>query len=191
MSFIATPVRPRLVVLAGPSGVGKGTVVHQLLTDHPEVYLSVSATTRRPRTGEVDGVHYHFVSDAEFDQLIDSGGLLEWATVHGLARYGTPAAPIDEALAAGRPVLVEIDLDGVRQVRASRPDAMFVFLEPPSVDELVRRLVGRGTESPEEVERRLITARREMASRDEFDYVICNDTVERAADELADLLGLH
>lgn len=182
--------RPRLVVLAGPSGVGKGTVVKRLRELHPEVYVSVSATTRSPRPGEIDTQDYLFVTDEEFDQLVAKGAMLEWACVHGTHRYGTPAAPVDAQLAAGRPVLVEIDLEGARQVRAARPEAISVFLEPPSIDELIRRLVGRATETPEEVDRRLTTARREMASRCEFDHAICNDSVDRAAAELARILGV-
>lgn len=182
--------QPRLVVLAGPSGVGKGTVVKRLKALHPEVYVSVSATTRPPRPGEVDGEDYFFVTPERFDELIAEGGLLEWALVHGQHRYGTPAAAVDERLAAGESVLVEIDLEGARQVREARPEAFRVFLEPPSIDELIRRLVGRATESAEEVDRRLLTARREMASRSEFDAVICNESVDQAAAELAAILGL-
>ncbi|HET6967524.1 MAG TPA: guanylate kinase, partial [Ornithinibacter sp.] len=142
--------RSRLTVLAGPTAVGKGTVAAYVREHHPEVWLSVSATTRRPRPGEVDGVHYHFVDDAEFDRMAREGELLEWAVVHGRAKYGTPRGPVERALAAGRPALLEIDLQGARQVRESMPEALFVFLAPPTWDELVRRLVGRGTEDEEE-----------------------------------------
>ena len=142
--------RSRLTVLAGPTAVGKGTVAAYVREHHPEVWLSVSATTRRPRAGEVDGVHYHFVDDAEFDRMVAAGELLEWAVVHGRAKYGTPRAPVEQALAAGRPALLEIDLQGARQVRRSMPEAFFVFLAPPTWEELVRRLVGRGTEDEEE-----------------------------------------
>ena len=131
-------------MLSGPTAVGKGTVVARLAADHPEIFVSVSATTRPPRPGEVDGVHYLFVTEAEFDALIAEGALLEWAVVHGVHRYGTPRAPVLAALAAGRPALLEIDLQGARQVEASWPSATFVFLAPPSWEELVRRLVGRG-----------------------------------------------
>jgi len=179
--------RSRLLVLAGPTAVGKGTVAAHIRDNHPEILLSVSATTRSPRPGEVDGEHYYFVDDAEFDRLIAEGALLEWATVHNRHRYGTPRAPIDAALAAGRTVLLEIDLQGARQVRAAAPDATLVFLLPPSWDELVDRLVGRGTEDAEERARRLRTARVELASQGEFDYRVVNDTVPRAAAEVAAL----
>ncbi|MFS0715088.1 guanylate kinase [Microbacterium sp. 2P01SA-2] len=179
--------RSRLLVLAGPTAVGKGTVAGHIRDTHPEIMLSVSATTRAPRPGEVDGEHYYFVDDAEFDRLIAEGELLEWATVHNRHRYGTPKAPIEAALAQGRTVLLEIDLQGARQVRAAAPDATLVFLLPPSWDELVERLVGRGTEDAEERARRLRTARVELASQNEFDYRVVNDTVSRAADEVAAL----
>ncbi|WP_424448723.1 guanylate kinase [Microbacterium arborescens] len=179
--------RSRLLVLAGPTAVGKGTVAAHIRDNHPEIMLSVSATTRAPRPGEVDGEHYYFVDDAEFDRLVAEGELLEWATVHNRHRYGTPKAPIEAALAAGRTVLLEIDLQGARQVRAAAPDATLVFLLPPSWDELVDRLVGRGTEDAEERARRLRTARVELASQGEFDYRVVNDTVARAADEVAAL----
>lgn len=178
----------RLTVLAGPTAVGKGTLAAHVREHHPEVWLSVSATTRRPRPGEVDGVHYHFVDDAEFDRMVAEDELLEWATVHQRARYGTPRRPVEDALAAGRPALLEIDLQGARQVRHSMPDAFFVFLEPPSWEELVRRLVGRGTEDEEEREARLATARTELAAVSEFDAVVTNDDVRRAADELVSLM---
>ncbi len=177
-------------MLAGPTAVGKGTVSADVRARYPQVWLSVSATTRPPRPGEIDGVHYCFVSDDEFDRMIDSGALLEWALVHGRHRYGTPRGPVVERLAAGTPVLLEIDLQGARQVRARMPEARFVFLAPPSWDELVRRLVGRGTEGPEERERRLATARVEMAAEPEFDHVIVNDDVHRATDALVAVMGL-
>ncbi len=178
----------RLVVLAGPTAVGKGTVAAAVRDRHPEVWISISATTRPPRPGEVDGVHYWFVSDAEFDRMIEADELLEWAVVHKAARYGTPRGPVQEALAAGWPSMLEIDLQGARLVRASMPDALFVFLKPPSWGELVRRLVGRGTESEEERERRLATAREEMAAEAEFDATIVNHEVHDAADELVALM---
>jgi guanylate kinase len=170
--------------------VGKGTVVARLAREHPEVYVSVSATTRPARPGERDGVHYHFVTDAEFDQLIAENALLEWAVVHGTHRYGTPRAAVLKAVASGRPAVLEIDLQGARQVKASSPEARFVFLAPPSWEELVRRLVGRGTESVEQRERRLASARAEMAARDEFDSVIVNAEVGQAVHDLVALLGL-
>lgn len=178
-------------MLAGPTAVGKGTVSADIRTRYPQVWLSVSATTRSPRPGEIDGVHYLFVSDAEFDEMIARDDLLEWAVVHGRNRYGTPRGPVETHLWAGVPVLLEIDLQGARQVRRTWPDARFVFLAPPSWDELVNRLVGRGTEGPEERERRLATARVELAAEQEFDHVIVNDDVQRAADELVTLIGVR
>ena len=156
----------------------------QVRETHPEIWISVSATTRKPRPGEVDGVHYHFVDDATFDSMIAAGDLLEWAVVHQAARYGTPRAPVEEALAAGRLALLEIDLQGARQLRASMPEALFVFLKPPSWEELVRRLVGRGTESEAERVRRLETAVAELAAEPEFDVTIVNADVSEAAEEL-------
>lgn len=185
----------RLVVLAGPTAVGKGTVAAAIRSGHPDVWISVSATTRAPRPGEVDGVHYWFVSEEEFDRMIAEDELLEWATVHKVARYGTPRRPVEEALAAGRPALLEIDLQGARQVRRTLDripgvDAVFAFLAPPSWDELVRRLVGRGTETEAERERRLETARVELAAEAEFDVTIVNREVRAAADELVALMKL-
>lgn len=179
--------RSRLVVLAGPTAVGKGTVAQHIKEHHPEILLSVSATTRAPRPGEVDGEHYFFVDDVEFDRMVEAGELLEHATVHNKYRYGTPRGPIDAALADGRTVLLEIDLQGARQVRAAAPDATLVFLLPPSWDELVNRLVGRGTEDDEERARRLRTAKVELASQGEFDFRVVNDTVPHAAAEVAAL----
>jgi guanylate kinase len=179
--------RSRLVVLAGPTAVGKGTVAAHIKEHHPEILLSVSATTRAPRPGEVDGEHYFFVDDAQFDRLVADGALLEHATVHNKYRYGTPKEPIERALEEGRTVLLEIDLQGARQVREAAPDANLVFLLPPSWDELVQRLVGRGTEDAEERARRLKTARVELASQGEFDHHIVNDDVSRAAAQVAAL----
>jgi guanylate kinase len=157
-------------------------------SDFPDVWVSVSVTTRQPRPGEVDGVDYVFVDDAEFDRLIADGDLLEWAEVHGAARYGTRRSAVEEHLAAGHPVLLEIDLQGARQVREHMPEALLVFLAPPNREELERRLLGRGTEDPEDRARRLQTAEVEMAAMDEFDVTIVNDDVARAAGELVDLL---
>lgn len=175
-------------MLAGPTAVGKGTVSADVRERHPDIWLSVSATTRPPRPGEIDGVHYAFVDEQLFDRMVKRGELLEWAVVHGRNRYGTPRAAVEERLEAGVPVLLEIDLQGARQVRATMPQARFVFLAPPSWEELVHRLVGRGTEGPEERERRLATARVELAAVREFDHVIVNDDVHRAADELVSLM---
>jgi guanylate kinase len=180
--------RSRLVVLAGPTAVGKGTVAACVREQHPDIWISVSVTTRQPRPGEVDGLHYHFIDDTEFDRLIASDGLLEWAVVHGRARYGTPRAPVEEALIAGRPALLEIDLQGARQVRERMPQALMIFLAPPSQAELERRLLGRGTEDAEEMARRLETAREEMAAEAEFDVTIVNTDVATACGTLVDLV---
>lgn len=182
---------PGLTVLAGPTAVGKGTVVQSLRARHPQLVVSVSATTRAPRPGEIDGVHYHFLSDAQFDDLVASGGMLEWAVVHGHHRYGTPRGPVEDALARGEDVLLEIDLDGARQVRQSMPDAHFVFLAPPSWEVLVARLEGRGTENEEERRRRLETAKVELAAEEEFDVTVTNDDLDTAVIELAQLMGLE
>jgi guanylate kinase len=183
------PRRGRLIVLAGPSGVGKSSVVTALRVALPEMYFSVSATTRDPRPGEVDGVHYRFVGPAGFAELIERDELLEWAEIHGgLQRSGTLRAPVEDAIAAGRPVLVEVDLHGARAVKTALPESVTVFLLPPSWDELARRLRGRGTESPEQYERRLVTAKEELASADEFDVRIVNDDVQAVVRQLVDLL---
>ncbi|WP_307860072.1 guanylate kinase [Curtobacterium aurantiacum] len=179
----------KLVVLAGPTAVGKGTVSAHIRQHYPDVNLSVSATTRKPRPGEVDGVHYYFVDDAEFDRMIRDRELLEWATVHNSYRYGTPRPPIDRALDAGEKVMLEIDLQGARQVRDAMPEAVLVFLLPPTWEELVRRLIGRGTESAEEQARRLETAKVELAAQDEFDVRIVNSDVGTAAREVVDLFS--
>jgi guanylate kinase len=183
-----TITHSRLIVLAGPTAVGKGTVAADVRCKHPEVWISVSATTRAPRPGEENGVHYWFVSDEDFDAMIEKGDLLEWAVVHKAARYGTPRGPVDLALASGRPAMLEIDLQGARQVRETMPEALFVFLKPPSWEELVRRLVGRGTESEAERERRLETARAELAAESEFDVTIVNHEVHAAAEQLVALM---
>lgn len=180
--------RPPLTVLAGPTAVGKGTVAAYVREHYPDVRLSVSATTRAPRPGEVDGQHYYFVSDEGFDRLLATDGLLEWATVHNTYRYGTPREPVVEAAERGEPLLLEIDLQGARQVRASMPQARLVFLAPPTWEDLVDRLVGRGTEDAEERVRRLETAKVELAAADEFDEVIVNDEVPRAAARLVELM---
>lgn len=180
---------PRLVVLLGPSAVGKSTVVTRLKQRIPEMYFSVSMTTRKPRPGEVHGRDYLFVNKQEFQKHIDAGEMLEWADIHGgLQRSGTPAGPVDTALEQSRPVLVEVDLAGARAIAASRPESITVFLSPPSWEELVERLTSRGTETPEAVERRLATARTELDAIDEFDHVIVNDDVDAAVEQLAAIL---
>jgi guanylate kinase len=182
--------RSRLVVLAGPTAVGKGTVSRHIRETYPDVLLSVSATTRPPRPGEIEGEHYYFLSDAEFDAMIERGEFLEYATVHNASRYGTPRPPIDRALADGKSVLLEIDLQGARAVKAAMPEALLVFLLPPTWEELVRRLVGRGTESAEEQQRRLDTAKVELAAQDEFDVKVVNEEVGQAAREVVELLDV-
>lgn len=182
--------RSRLVVLAGPTAVGKGTVSRHIRETYPDVLLSVSATTRPPRPGEIDGEHYYFVSDDEFDAMIERGEFLEYAVVHNASRYGTPRPPIDRALADGKSVLLEIDLQGARAVKRAMPEALLVFLLPPTWEELVRRLVGRGTESAEEQQRRLDTAKVELAAQDEFDVKVVNHDVGQAAREVVELLDV-
>lgn len=181
--------RGRLVVLAGPSAVGKSTVVHRLVSDVPELYFSVSMTTRAPRPGEVDGEDYFFVSADDFQRRIDAGEMLEWADIHGgLQRSGTPAGPVQEALDAGRPVLVEVDLAGARNIKRLMPEASTVFLAPPSWEILVQRLSGRGTETEEVIQRRLLTAREELNAQHEFDDVVINDDVDTAVAAIASIL---
>ena len=181
--------RGRLVVLAGPSAVGKSTVVSRLRGEVPDLYFSVSMTTRAPRPGEVDGQDYFFVTPDAFQGRIDRGEMLEWADIHGgLQRSGTPAGPVREAMDSGRPVLVEVDLAGARNIKRLLPEALTVFLAPPSWEVLVERLTGRGTETPEVIERRLTTARDELDAQGEFDVVVVNDDVDVAVQSIADIL---
>jgi guanylate kinase len=183
--------RNQLVVLAGPTAVGKGTVSTYIRENYPDVLLSVSATTRAPRPGEVDGVNYYFVDDEEFDRMIEEGELLEYATVHNAYRYGTPRGPIEKALDDGKSVLLEIDLQGARSVRESMPEARLIFLLPPTWEELVRRLIGRGTEDSAEQARRLETAKVELAAQDEFDHRVVNHDVAEAARVVVDLMKVR
>ncbi len=180
-----------LYVLAGPTAVGKGTVVKQLKAQYPDLLVSVSVTTRSPRPGEVDGRDYFFVTEQEFDQLIESDGLLEWAVVHGKHRYGTPASWVDGHRRQGHPVLLELDLAGARQVREHCPECKMIFLLPPSWEELESRLAGRGTEQPEEQRRRLRTAHQEIAAKEEFDVAIVNDDINSTVAALARELQLN
>ncbi|KHO29411.1 guanylate kinase [Corynebacterium minutissimum] len=181
--------RGRLVVLAGPSAVGKSTVVSRLRDDVENLYFSVSMTTRQPRPGETDGVDYFFVTPEVFQERIDAGDMLEWAEIHGgLQRSGTPAQPVQEALQAGRPVLVEVDLAGARNVKAAMPEAETVFLAPPSWDVLVERLTGRGTEPQDVIDRRLQTAETELAAQKEFDHVVVNNELDEAVTAISAIL---
>jgi guanylate kinase len=185
---VATTAHSRLTVLSGPSGVGKSTVVAELRRICPEIWISVSVTTRRPRPGEVDGREYFFVDDDEFDRLIADGELLEWAVLYGRQRSGTPRAPVLDRLKAGIPTLLEIDVNGARQVKRAVPEALMVFLAPPSWDELVRRLTSRGTEPPEVVARRLAVAKEEMAAAAEFDVTLVNASVQDVSRQLVALI---
>jgi guanylate kinase len=173
----------RAVVITGPSGVGKGTLIRSLRERMPELELSVSATTRPPRAGEVDGVDYHFLDTDEFAERVAAGDFVEHADYAG-ARYGTLRSELETRTAAGRPVVLEIELQGARQVRATLPSAVQVFIAPPSLEALRARLIGRGTDGPEQIEARLRTAEREVAAQDEFAHVVVNDRLEEAVDAL-------
>lgn len=177
----------RVFVITGPSGVGKGTLIRSLLDRYPELSLAISATTRPPRVGETDGVDYHFLDPAEFDRLVAAGEFVEHAEYAG-NRYGTLRRELEERTAGGTPVVLEIDLQGARQVRAALPDAVQVFISPPSFDELRARLEGRGTDDPAQVDARLELARRELEAESEFHHVIVNDRLEAAVTELRAVL---
>ena len=178
---------PRAVVITGPSGVGKGTLIRSLRERMPELQLSVSATTRIPRAGETQGVDYHFMSESEFEDHVQAGDFVEHAAYAG-ARYGTLRSELETRTASGRPVLLEIELQGARQVRAAMPEAIGVFIAPPSLDALRARLVGRGQDPPEQVEARLRIAERELAAQDEFAHVVVNDRLEEAVDALVEVV---
>ncbi|WP_415399578.1 guanylate kinase [Synechococcus sp. W4D4] len=179
----------RLFLITGPSGVGKGTLVSALLERHPDIWLSISATTRAPRSGEVDGTSYFFLERSEFEAKVAQGGLLEWAEFAGNC-YGTPREPVEEQLQAGRPVLLEIELEGARQVRRTFPSGFQIFIEPPSFEELERRIRGRGTDSEEAIARRLERAKVELQAASEFDAVIVNGELAEALTQLEQLMGL-
>ena len=188
---VASPVHSRLTVLSGPSGVGKSTVVAELRRQRPEIWISVSVTTRRPRPGEVNGREYYFVDNREFDRMLAAGELLEWNEFAG-NKYGTPREPLRERIERGELTLLEIDLNGARQVReVMKDDALFVFLQPPSWEELVRRLTRRGTEAPDVVERRLAVAREELAAAGEFDVTLVNTSVGEVCRQLVTLINNH
>ena len=175
----------KLIVLSGPGGVGKSTIVVELKKlDH--FYFSVSATTRKPRPGEIDGVAYHFVSDLQFQEMIQNKTFLEWADFAG-ARYGTPKAPVEKALAEGKNVLLEIEISGARQVKEAIPEAIMVFLQPPTMQELEARITNRGTDSAERIAARLALARAEMAAAGEFDHLLTNHRVEEVIEALVSL----
>lgn len=180
--------RGNLFVISGPSGAGKGTLVSRLMEAVPDARLSISATTRKPREGEVDGVHYHFSTRDEFMELVEEDGFLEWAEFAGNC-YGTPRSFVEQSMAKGAQVILEIEVQGAFQVREKMPDAHLVFIEPPSLEVLEERLRGRGTEDEEAVQRRLATARVELSRKMEYDIRLVNDDLERAVDELISIVN--
>ncbi|MDR0500491.1 MAG: guanylate kinase [Coriobacteriales bacterium] len=177
-----------LFIISGPSGSGKGTLVNRILKRISKLSLSISATTRTPRPGEVNGREYFFISDEEFDDLIATDGLLEWALVHNRFRYGTPSGNVYAALNAGNDVLLEIDVQGKEQIKLKIPEAVSIFIDPPSFAELEKRLLQRGSESKQDIQRRLCTARLELEHKDEFDHILVNDDLEVATEALCNLI---
>lgn len=188
LSVLASSRKGNLFVLSGPSGAGKGTLVKRLLQRVPDAWVSVSATTRQPRPGEVDGKDYYFLDQAHFDELVAQGGFLEWACVHGNS-YGTLRSRVMEHIEAGNQVILEIDVQGAFLVRKAMPEAHLVFIEPPSLEELERRLRGRGTETEEVICKRMKTAEVELAQKMEYDVQVVNDELERATEELVSYIG--
>ena len=178
-----------LTVLTGPSGVGKGTIVRKILQSHSEVWLSISATTRQPRCGEIDGEHYYFLEKKNFQEIINKDGFLEWASFSNNF-YGTPKKIVKEKIEKGKNVLLEIELEGARQIRKSFPEALQIFLAPPNLSELEKRIRGRGTESEKSIRDRLAIANNEINAKKEFDAVVVNDDIEKAFKEIEDLMGL-
>lgn len=178
----------KLLVLAGPSAVGKGTLAKYIVEHFPNIHLSVSATTRSMRKGEVEGKSYFFMSPEQFDDLVRRGEMLEYAQVHGLNRYGTPKKPVLDAMEAGKTVVLEIDVQGASQVKAQIPAAITVFVEPPTWEDLRKRMLFRGTEDEDEIDTRLASAKDELARKSEFDYTVINDEVDRCAQEVVDLV---
>ena len=181
---------PRLFVISGPSGAGKGTLVARVREGRPDLGLTVSATTRRPRPGDVDGVTYHFLDDVDFEARIERGEFLEWADVHG-HKYGTLKSEVDRRIADGKSVILEIDVQGAFNVRVSYPDVVLIFIEPPSMEVLEERLRGRGTEDEASIELRLANARQEMELAEKYDARVVNDDLSQATDELADLIDSY
>jgi guanylate kinase len=183
-------IEPKLFVISGPSGAGKGTLVARVREQMPGLGLTVSATTRSPRAGEVDGVNYYFLTDDDFSARVEAGDFIEWAQVHD-HRYGTLASEVDRNLSTGQSLILEIDVQGALAVKERFPDAVLIFIEPPSLDVLRQRLLGRGSETPESLELRLHTAEGEMLLRDRYDEIVVNDDLDRATDELIDVLHRH
>lgn len=181
----------QLYVVSGPTAVGKGTLVKAIKNRYPQIYVSISVTTRQPRKTEKNGVDYFFIDDQQFDSLILENGLLEWAEIHGKTRYGTPKAEVESALNKGKTVLLEIDVQGALQVKERYPKAQLVFIKPPSFSVLLERITLRGTESQAQIARRMETAKWEMTQMDKFDYQIENDVLEETIESLVDLFGLQ